>query len=707
MKRVAIISCSLYFYRCLMVVLQANFPGQNGQEWILGDRCHQQSDGQVPVCVVTDLKGKVLLSSQATEGSRWMITRARVNITRFWSASTAFIKCACELTDPTEPLPPLTFIEPYRPSLTDTNFPNDDDDPADLAGKSGRKERYPLGQMDEICVYMGYKDQLDEVISTEDLGSRLLRVFVGSIDFVIEAFSTNDGASYSINCRDRMKYLMDSVASFNGAESERIFSDVSTNLDNKLSRKDVILAIARRAVGDLRGSAECGIVNCGAYIRDSLQSQAIDNTDSYDAFKNYKPGKQKITQKVKKEKDGVEQDVTEEVYFLGGQTTTDLAQVSVFPKFHIITGRMPYSNGSDLQTNFVVTERVPLEYIKQMSTLEPVMSEVFVDHRTGDFWYCPRGTDSTGLSDSKRMYRTYFNRICPDGVSDLYSSIASSTSNDNSDNKEIVVTADNNTPNEVHPCQMLILYREEQSTLNWRSNIIVSKSNGDSSGESMTLHLRVRPPKLEGRAFPCTYYNLADPSISSSAEMVAVALAHARNVGKEVRSATAHLVGDPSLTPGEAIQILGSVPKNTVRPTTPAEMLANAITDRDNFTTYYTDYEKLAIELSEQIKSSSTTNVEPVEVGKSHVQLENGKTTMTPSNSGGSNTQSMCNINPAAAAATTTTTTTTSQEAEEPNNQKITFREDPSTIWRLDGLIHRFNDGKLGFYTEIALITPF
>ena len=254
---------------------------------------------------------------------------------------------------------------------------------------------------------------------------------------------------------------------------------------------------------------------------------------------------------------------------------------------------------------------------------------------------------------------------------------------------------------------MLILYREEQSTLNWRSNIIVSKSNGDSSGESMTLHLRVRPPKLEGRAFPCTYYNLADPSISSSAEMVAVALAHARNVGKEVRSATAHLVGDPSLTPGEAIQILGSVPKNTVRPTTHEEMLANAITDRDNFTTYYTDYEKLAIELSRQIESSTTTNVEPVEVGKSHVQLENGKTTMTPSNSGGSNTQSMCNINPAAATATTTTTTATSQEAEEPNNQKITFREDPSTIWRLDGLIHRFNDGKLGFYTEIALITPF
>lgn len=658
-----------------MTVLQASFPGGGHKEgWIMGNACHQQSDGQVPVCVVTDLEGNILLSSQPTETSRWIITRARVNITRFWSASTAFIKCACELTDPTEPLPPLTFTEPYRPKFYPS--PNEDTEvPYDLSQEENRTEKFPLGQMDEICVYLGYKDQLDDAIIPSDLGYRLLRVFVGCIDTVIEAFSPNDGASYSISCRDRMKYLMDSLASFNGAESEVLNNDIA---GGKMSRKDVILAIARRAVGDLRGSAECGIVNCGAYIKDSLQSQGIDYTEGYDGFKNYKRIKEKITGTIG------DKTLQENVYFLGGKTKDYFFEISVFPKFHIITGRMPYSNGSDLQNNYVVTERVPLEYIKQMSNLEPVMTEVFVDHRTGDFWYCPRGIDSSGLSDSSRMYRTYFNRICPAGVSKLYS--AGNNSNGVQD-KDLDV---------VHPCQMLILYREEQSILNWRSNIIVSKSNGDSSGEAMALHLRVRPPKFKDRAFPCTYYHVADPSINSSAEMVGVALAHARNVGKEVRAATAHLVGDPSLTPGEAIQILGNVPKNTIKSTSPQEMLDNAIEDRNNFTDYYNSYINLSIKLGEQIKQDPGTEVRPIDVGKDYVQVDGG-TTITPSNSGGTNTQSMCNTSAGA----------TPDAGSQPNNQLINFKEDPPTIWRLEGLIHRFNDGKPGYYTEIALVSPF
>lgn len=341
---------------------------------------------------------------------------------------------------------------------------------------------------------------------------------------------------------------------------------------------------------------------------------------------------------------------------------------------------MPYSNSSDLQSNYVVTERVPLEYIKQMSNLETVMTEVFVDHRTGDFWYCPRGTDVTGLNDSTRMFRTYFNRICPDGVSTLYS-----TGSDT-----------NNAFNGVHPCQMLILYREEQSTINWRSNIIVSKSNGDDSGEAMTLHLRVVPPRFEGRAFPCTYYTVNDPSINSSAEMVGVALAHARNVGKEVRAATAHLIGDPSLTPGEAIQIVGSMPKNSISSLTNKEVLDNAIKDRENFIEYYNAYLDLAVSLNSQVKQSTDTGVQQVNIDSGYITAESG-TSITPSNSGGTNTESMCNITPS----------TNAEDSPKPNNEKITFKEDPSTIWRLEGLIHRFNDGKPGFYTEIALVSPF
>ena len=99
-----------------MAVIQASFPGKTkDKEWVLGDSCHQQLNAQVPVLVVTDLKGVILISSQATDNSSWVVSRARVNISRFWTASTAFIKCSINLTNPDDCLPPLTFVEPFRP----------------------------------------------------------------------------------------------------------------------------------------------------------------------------------------------------------------------------------------------------------------------------------------------------------------------------------------------------------------------------------------------------------------------------------------------------------------------------------------------------------------------------------------------------------------------------------------------------------------
>lgn len=685
-----------------MAVIQASFPGKTkDNSWVLGDSCHQQANAQVPVLVVTDLKGVILISSEATDNSSWVVSRARVNISRFWTASTAFIKCSINLTNPNDCLPPLTFVEPFRP------FKNaqaaDDSIPEDVKTSTKpepNRRQFPLGQGDEICIYIGYKNYLGEPITNADLGTRLLRVFIGSIDTVIDSTSTNDGFSFSIECRDRMKYLMDSLSSFNSAEGESLISDIGKN--GQISRKDVIMAIAKRAVGDLRNSTSCNAANCGFYIRaEDKNTQDVSFTDSYDGFRNYQVPKEGSN-----------------ITFLGGKTTDKLEDISFFPKFNIITGKMPFANGSDLQTNYVVTERVAIEYIKYLSLLEPVMTEVFCDHRTGDYWYCPRGVDSSGLNDPKRFYRTYFNRIAPAGVSELYnvqSNVNRTTNVSNSPGsvpgRDISFNVDgaeelpNSAPEEVHACQKLILFREEQSTLSWRSNIIVTKSNAASGGEAMSVHLRVVPPRFKYRAFPCSYYTVVDPSINSSAELVGVALAYARSKGKEVRAATAHMIGDPSLTPGEAIQVLGAAPKNSIKLPSHKEMLDSAIADKTNFVTYYGLYQDFALDLAKQVKNSQSTAPEEVKLNNNYVSVVTSATgttnnTITPTSSGASNTQIMCDF-PVA------DENGLNGEQAVPDNNLVAFMDDPETIWRVEGLIHRFNDGTPGYYTELGLITPF
>jgi len=655
-----------------MTALQSYYPGKSGGQWILGDNCHQQANGQVPVFVVTDLTGVILLSSVPTPSSRWVIQRVRANITRFWEASTAFIKCSVELLDPHEPLPPLTFVEPYRPTYQTTSSGST---PTDLkvANTSSTRVKYPLGEGDEICIYGGYLNQLGIPPQQSDLGTKLLRILVCSIDTVIDSSSAADGIAFTIECRDRMKYLMDSLSSFNSAESEQVLSSIGTAAGTgtgKLSRADVIMAIARRSVGDLRDNSTCGITNCGFSINnDTTNSQSVDVTDGYDGYANYKQGSGH--------------------YFLGGRTTDSISEVTVFPNFAIITGRMPFSSGSDLQMNYVVSERVPIEYIKYLSLQEPVMSEVFVDHRTGNYWYCPRGVDTTSLSDPKRFFRTYFSRVAPQGVNTLYGTGGSSPY----------------TSDHVHPCQMLILYREEQSTISWRSNIIVEKAQATSTGDDLSLHLRVIPDRFQGRAFACTYFTVIDPSISSAAEMVGVALAYARAKGKEVRAATCHMVGDPSLTPGEALQILGAAPKTQITTQSHADILQAAIQDKTNFTTYYGAYQQLATSITQAIKNdpNGQTNIAtPVTLAPGYLSTSgsnDGSTpTITPLNSGITASQSMCNV---------TLQAPGSGDTPPANNQQISFQSDPTTIWRVEGIIHRFNDGKPGYYTELALITPF
>lgn len=738
-------------------------PAINGS-YPLGASCHQQMQGAVPVWVVTDVHGNILINSQAntTEGPQWVVAKGRITVTRFWSASTAMIVCNVEALSrsPGEPKD-----KPF-PSLTNNVT-------RVLLGGGYGTTGYPLDKNDEICIWCGYIDGLRPVTEEDLKSGRLIRTFVGVVDTLVGSGSVNQGTTLIIQCRDRMKYLMDSLSTYNStdfipiglagkqgtAEEGQTDFDTAKADTNNVGRVEVILELARRSIGhlenafSLQGDPACACV-CGLKISQGYTKDFIfDNVDSDSIFSVYEGTREGRTyfgipmsdssapppntvfsalaaaqkssqldiedsklspdQLEKKYKDLASEykielpgfnpfraagdavatvaenfrstsaneaaakvaarnakndflakyketfgtdytgdtsseapvplsklpplteaeairllnqvdaklstkdlydkynnlslskignavfippftsaeegarmmrEQTLEAYkvrflrhyalddpavkalyasgaaksgeegaeagegtpFIGGYVTTppglsdiEIAIRARHPSMNIITGRMPYPTSVGFN-NFAgmssqVTDRVPIEYIKFLAMQEPWPTEFFCDHRSGEYWYAPRGLDISGLDDPDRFYRTYFYRHAPESaLSALGQEYA-------------------------HPCQALLLYREESSSINWRSNIIVTNAPSVNSAESYGTHLKLVPPFLAGRAFACTYYTVVDETIgNSTTELVATAMAFARLYGKELKAASMHIIGDPSMTPGEAIQVIGS-----------------------------------------------------------------------------------------------------------------------------------------------------
>ncbi|MFM6052206.1 MAG: hypothetical protein ACKPA7_11270, partial [Sphaerospermopsis kisseleviana] len=129
------------------------------------------------------------------------------------------------------------------------------------------------------------------------------------------------------------------------------------------------------------------------------------------------------------------------------------------------------------------------------------------------------------------------------------------------------------------------------------------------------------------------------------------------------------------------------------------------ITDKKNFVEYYGLYQDFALDLAQQVLDSKGTTPEPVSVSNNYATVVTSiegteKNTLTPNSSGASNTQIMCDFPMA-------DENGLKGEQPLPQNDLVAFRDDPETIWRVEGLIHRFNDGTPGYYTELGLITPF
>lgn len=710
-----------------MLNVQPQFPLDPSKP-SLGDLCHQQQDGQVPVCVVTDLLGNIMLCNIPTTSSYWVVIRSRVNITRMWTSSTCLIKCVCNLPDPAMITPPLTSVEPFRPIDSSLDIKNKAKNiEVDDAIKNKRDEvrngnvginqleksrvLYPLGIGDEICVYLGYIDYIGQEITSDFLGKRLLRVFVGCIDIVTEVSSSTEGLSVTIECRDRLKYLTDSYSSFNPSELSSDFSagvrSIATNQPDGFSRENLILAISRKAVGDYSFNT-CGIANCGYRILDGIITNT-SNTNNTTSNTMYTPDYFYT-------KDNPGNIIT--------TTTNQNKELNYFPRFNIISTRAAYNSDQfEKSRPPTLVERVAIEYIKHLSLQESLHTEVFCHHVTGDFYYIPRLNDDTGLADQKRFYRTYYNRITPPGFSQLY--------DDKGNGQETEI---------IHPCQKVIVYREEQTLLSTRSNIYIKKLDANSTSESTQFSFSLKSviPRLQNRSYPCSYFTIYDDSVSNAIDYVAVGLHYAKRVSKEVRACSIHLVGDPSLSPSEVIQVVTSscnysktmspankTKKETIFTLKHSEILEQCYQDRKKYKDYYSSFKSLSQFLSEKLPTTNpltnTSTDDDLRVNladsnkadeiKKIMDATNFTVTKAESTQSLVDPNFLCEISPGMGSSVNTTVNTGSSDSstqQQTNNiNNVTFAQEPATIWRIEAINHRFNDGKPGFYSELALISPF
>jgi hypothetical protein len=514
----------------------------------LGSNCHQRAEAAIPLCVITGLNHKDVLFAHVPVASDWVVQSVSCSVQRFWNASSAVINLTCASTEMREFAPPLPRIK-----LAQDNI-----------------EHY-LGEEDNVCIWLGYVDRLYSSASAlwelmEGDNPQFLRVFIGSID-TIGFTGTDAGFKYTIQCRDRMKHLMDtqvSLAPFDIKDDRTYLNQALGGQADAVNRSDVILKIAQLGVGyvdlgkdsnptDLNGMKILpGTVHdLGKVAAASKKAEDTRNKIDYpapDLFYNYgdKP--------------------------LAASVNNKVLDLDFNPKFNIMTGRLPF-NTETVAREFTIEQQVPIELIKLLSNQESYPTEVFASVRDGNYYYCPRGTDLSGLTDPKRFYRTYYYRgYQPEGVGD--SAVISSLSKkypkikalefDVHDKaaKETVVEIDATLPfnSSIDVAQACHNWREERTTVGMYTNFLIvnNSPNNTKSGNVIMMHMVSRPPILAGRAIAGRNYYIIDDNLTTRTEAIALGAQQARLHGKQLRSASMTLLGDPSLTPGELIQVVGS-----------------------------------------------------------------------------------------------------------------------------------------------------
>jgi hypothetical protein len=517
--------------------------------------------------------------------------------------------------------------------------------------QTGLPLAFPLDKLDiekEVCLWIGYLNQFRPVTQS-DLGTSLLRVFVGVIENVQDTQSVHGGYTVTLQLRDRMKYLMDTSVTYNPAVDE--------NSGDMPYRSDLILEIAQRGIGQVEANTKpTGQQVDDPTISCSLCGKSIlwDKEYLYDLARAEKGDQGTLNL------DGIPP--ANVWYQKGGPlpatTRTTSLQVPENPSFRIFTTRAAIN--LQQSPNFLVNQQVPIDVLKFLASQEVYPTEVFQDHRDGNFYYSPRANDATGLSDPKRFFRTYFFNVTPPNGN--------------------LVGGYNMSPPDVN--QMLMAFRSERSSIGLKTNFWVHKNAPAAQGgaqDDWTLHLRVRPQALANTNYACKFARIYDPTITTAEEAAVVALNAARILAKETRAATAIVLGDPSITPGEVVQVIGSA-------ILPQYGLQGANQDRQQFLDFDARYNtNLKTYAEESLKNAGASG-----------DVQQGAEVTLPLYDGSSVTMKIAGSdqkNPDALICNAAS--------------QMNPLSDPPTLYRVEAIIHRFNVENQGFQTELALSTPF
>lgn len=678
----------------------------------MGALCHFRP-GAFPVAAITNLNGDIIVSNvqyEADPGKSkplWVISSVKVIITRFWACSQAQITLTCSVPNLDQlppPLPPFFRIE------------------------------------QDLCIYLGYLDEIRPVVKP-DLGFRLLRVFIGIIDTFSRTITDTGGITVKIQCRDRMKWLMDSVITMAPQGSSNNLSAVGNrrvNGGDSIPRSDLILDIARRSIGEVNykdpvagdrvnvnlSCMDCGrkIIHNAAFVYDAALDSAFRSVDVW---------------------------YRENTAPLQGKTRTDDHVIPANPDFRIYTARQAIKLKENLQ--FLVTQKIPIEIIKVLALQEVHPTEVFQSHVDGHFYYVPRSCDVSSLTDPKRFYRTYYVRNVPsrrpfvlnpteqmptgaevvygqrdrpvnyrgyilkenergvngvierrnrDGVWERVNPQPKLTqpSQQNAAQRSLteqrVIQNIEQTPfteiPEVDFNQMVLRYKEEFTSVGLKTNIQVRVMQDMSQAQQLAyaVHLRAypwdlkRPDATTGSKpkFGCKITSWEDDTISNLAEAAVVALNLAKQYSREVRAATGVLLGDPSLTPGEVCQVIAPPMFET------EDWIQQIQNDRRQFFVYHTRNLSTAQDYEAKIRAfteGQKTLTLPVYDGTEAYFIKDEEATKDER-------AFLCK-----------------DTSKVWDRKDIGFNEEPRSIWRVEAVIHNFNVGAQGYRTEVAWVTPF
>jgi muramidase (phage lysozyme) len=399
-------------------------------------------------------------------------------------------------------------------------------------------------------------------------------------------------------------------------------------------------------------------------------------------------------------------------------------------RFNILTGRLPYSVDI-ISKDFSIETQIPIEFIRFLSAQEPYPTETFMNHLDGQFYYTPRVNDVSGLADPKRFYRTYYHRTIPPQVEGDIPKPSFKSIIEKLETEGCEFTQDfdfDRIFGQVDYNQMTINYKEELSSLGMKTNFFIANQspNGSVAGDAIIMHMSARPAFLRGHEIGGRNLYVIDETIKNIGEAAAVAAAVARLYAKELRSASMTVIGDPSLTPGELVQ--------TVNSPVQLESLQTFVDERQSIVEYEgaTRASYLsALEVTRQGIESRADASAPLTGNYSSETSPDGyervddkyKMRARKADFKKSADDIFCSATKKETA-TVVERDNTKKEGEEEQSprenessteewgenhwRKSGFKQDPRSIWRIEGVRHTLNSaGSQGWTSELVLLSPY